>query len=75
MKIVNKIDYNSKNENCQIDFSFVPAHCASFMNIGPFLRGRAAYTYFGQDANETNISLVAVLVRRLSVNLFASVTR
>ena len=38
LKIVNKINHNSKNRNRKIDFTFVSAHCASFMKIGPFLR-------------------------------------
>ena len=38
-KIVSKIDYNSKNQNCQIDFSFDSALCASIIKMGTKLRG------------------------------------
>ena len=39
---MNKIINNSKTENCKsrkIDFTFISAHYASFMQIGPFVRG------------------------------------
>ena len=35
-----KIDHNSKNKNRKIDFSFVSAHCASSIKMGPFMRVR-----------------------------------
>ena len=38
-----KIDLNSKNKNRIIDFSFDSALFASFMKIGPFLKGGSAY--------------------------------
>ena len=47
MKIVNKIDNNSKNRNKKIDFSIISAHCASFMNIGPFLIGGVCISLLG----------------------------
>ena len=33
-----KINQNSKNMNRKIDFSFVSAHCASSIKMGPYLR-------------------------------------
>ena len=49
LRIVNKINHKKKNrKNRKIDFSFVSAHCASFIKIWTFLRGRSAYPYLGQ---------------------------
>ena len=36
---MNKINYNSKNINREIDFSFNSTHCPSFIKTGAKLRG------------------------------------
>ena len=46
---ISRVNYNSRNKNRKIKFSFVSAHYEYFIKIGPFLRGgRTAYTYFVQ---------------------------
>ena len=40
LKIVNKIDYNSKHKNQKIDISFLSAHCAPSIEMWAKLRGR-----------------------------------
>ena len=43
LKIVNKIDHNSKNMYRKIYFSFFSAQWASFMQIWPLLRGEGLH--------------------------------
>ena len=49
MTFKRKIDHYSKNINRKIDFSFVTAHCASFMKMGAILRGEGLYILSWED--------------------------
>ena len=61
---------NSKNKNRKIVFSFVYAHCTSFMRVGSKLRGVVCLSLVGTEPVNLNTFEIKKCRKKLFSNLF-----